>query len=895
MKDSIKQVDKILGIYNAKEVEEKWKKFWLENKTFSAQIEDNRPSYTVFIPPPNVTGVLHMGHVLNNTLQDFFIRKARKEGKNAVWIPGTDHASIATEAKVVKMLRERQIKKSDLTREEFLNYAFEWREKYGGIIDSQLKAIGAGLDWDRYHFTMDEDYYKAVIRVFVDLYRKGYIYRGLKMLNWDCEAKTVVSNEEVIYSETLENATLFHIRYQIEATQDYVIIATTRPETIFADTAIAIHPNDERYAHLKGKNAIIPLINRAIPIIYDEYVDKEFGTGCLKVTPAHDVNDYEIGLRHDLPVIDILNEDGSLNENCGYSDFVGKDRFEVRKLSAIALENSGSLVKKEQIQNKIGRSERTNSVIEPRLTLQWFIKMKDFSYKAHMAVMNDEIILHPAHFKNTYNHWMSNVKDWCISRQLWWGHRIPAYFLPNGSFVVAETIEEALVLAQEIDSNYTLSDLKQDEDVLDTWASSWLWPIQVFEGFNDESFDKVSGKVLKKNNPDLQYFYPSQILVTAPEILFFWVARMIILGIEYLDEKPFNTVFLTGIVRDNLGRKMSKQLGNSPDIFESIDKFSVDGIRFGITTMSSAGNDIIFDEKYFEQGRNFINKLWNSYKLTQMWTVKETSFSENQPIIDWFGHRINQAVEIYLKEVAQLRINEAIRNFYTFVWDDYCSWYLELIKPAYQQPIDQITLTKTIEFFKIILSVLNPIMPFFTEELWSIVHHGKPDQLLLDTPHPIAHPYDGAVIDQMRLVTSLIQHIREQRSNLSLKNTEMISISMHTDLYIQIESMLSPIQKLTATSEIYPNAEMTSTNSFLIGNFIVFVHSQKKVDESAKKNELISEIEYLKGFVASVEAKLSNERFVSKAPENVVSLERKKRDDALQKIMMLENLLSQIL
>ena len=634
--------------YDPIEVESKWYQFWLNNGYFHAEPNPNKEPYSIVIPPPNVTGVLHMGHMLNNTIQDILIRKARMEGKEACWVPGTDHASIATEAKVVRMLREQGIKKSDLTRDEFMSHAWEWKEKYGGIILEQLKKLGASCDWDRTAFTMDEDYYNAVIRVFVDLYKKGYIYRGLRMINWDTEAQTALSNEEVIYNEDGENAVLYSVKYQIKDSTDFVVIATQRPETIMGDTAIAVNPKDKRHNHLIGKKALVPFIDREIPIIGDDYVELDFGTGCLKVTPAHDQNDYDIGLRHNLEVIDTINLDGSLNEKCEMPEYVGLDRFEARKRIVKDLKNAELIVGEENFITKIGRSERTNTVVEPKLSLQWFIKMKEISRKAHSVVMEDEILIYPPKFKNTYNHWMENVRDWCISRQLWWGQRIPAYYYDTGEndFVVAETIEEALLMAKEKSGrDLELKDLRQDEDVLDTWASSWLFPMEVFHAFGDEQFDKEKGKLIKGTNPDLDYFYPTDTLVTAPEILFFWVARMIISGYEYMDEKPFKNVYLTGIVRDKQRRKMSKSLGNSPDPLELIEQYGADGVRTGMLFSSPAGNDLLFDIKLCEQGRNFANKIWNAFRLIKNWEIDASrSGEQNQFAIDWFEARFNQAL-----------------------------------------------------------------------------------------------------------------------------------------------------------------------------------------------------------------------------------------------------------
>ena len=668
--------------YDPTKVEDKWYQYWMDHNFFHATPKDGKESYTIVIPPPNVTGVLHMGHMLNNTIQDILTRKARMEGKEACWIPGTDHASIATEAKVVKMLREKGIKKSDLSREEFLNHAWEWKEEYGGVILKQLKKLGASCDWDRTAFTMDEGYHKAVIKQFVDLYNKGYIYRGLRMVNWDCEAQTTISNEEVIYKEDGEQAVLYHVKYQIKDSDEFVTIATQRPETIMGDTAIAVNPNDDRFKHLIGKKALVPFINREIPIIGDEYVELDFGTGCLKVTPAHDPNDYEIGLRHDLEIVDTINLDGTLNEKCEIDKYVGEDRFKVRKMVVKDLRAADLLVKEEEFTTKIGRSERTNSVVEPKLSLQWFIKMKEISKKAHKAVMDDEVQLFPSKFKNTYNHWMENVRDWNISRQLWWGQQIPAYYFGKGEddFVVAETLEEAVTKAQEVTGNSSLtsSDLRQDEDVLDTWASSNLWPIAVFDGFNDACFDAATGKIDKAKNEELDFFYPIETLVTAPDILFFWVARMIIAGYEYLDEKPFKSVYLTGMVRDKQRRKMSKSLGNSPDPLELIEQYGADGVRTGMLFSSPAGNDLLFDEKLVEQGRNFSNKIWNAFRLVKGWETSDEEQPEvNKQAIEWFTNKFNSSLSQLEDHFSKFRMSDALMTVYKLIWNDFCSWYLE--------------------------------------------------------------------------------------------------------------------------------------------------------------------------------------------------------------------------
>lgn len=769
-------------IYNPADAENKWYKYWLKNQLFKS-IPNEKEPFTIVIPPPNVTGVLHMGHMLNNTIQDVLIRRARMMGKNACWVPGTDHASIATEAKVVAMLREKGIKKSDISRDEFLNYAWEWKNKYGGIILQQLQKMGASADWDRVHFTMDENYYKAVIKVFVDLYDKGYIYRGLRMINWDCEAKTALSNEEVLYKEEGEKSILYHIKYKIKNSHESITIATQRPETIMGDTAVAVNPSDERYQHLIGKTALVPIINREIPIIADDYVEKEFGSGCLKVTPAHDINDYEIGKRHHLSVIDCINLDGTLNELCEIPEYVGKDRFEVKKHIVKKLKDEKILVKEEEFITRIGRSERTNSVVEPKLSLQWFIKMKELSAPALHAVENNEIQIHPAKFKNTYKHWMENVRDWCISRQLWWGHQIPAYYFGNGEndFVVAETKEEAIELIKQKLNKTQINDLeiKQDEDVLDTWASSWLWPIAVFDGFNEQNFDSKRGKINKQTHSEIAYYYPTNVLVTAPEILFFWVARMVIAGYEYLGEKPFSDVYLTGIVRDKQGRKMSKSLGNSPDPLELINKYGADGMRVGMLLCSPAGNDLPFDESLCEQGRNFANKIWNAFRLIKGWEINiEISQPQSSKIAqEWLDARF-QHVLINLNDLfAKFRISEALMATYKFIWDDFCSWYLEMIKPAYLQPIDSLTYHQAIANLESVLKILHPFMPFITEEIWQLLLERKNGESIMVTQWPNTTAYNPNILQQFAEAEEIITQIRNYRKKQNIPFKEKIKIN----------------------------------------------------------------------------------------------------------------------
>lgn len=884
--------------YDPTQVEDKWYKHWMDHGFFKASVNPEKKPYTIVIPPPNVTGVLHMGHMLNNTIQDVLIRRARMQGYEACWVPGTDHASIATEAKVVGMLRERGIKKSDLSREEFIGYAKEWKEKYGGIILEQLKKLGASCDWDRTNYTMDPHYYRAVIRVFVDLYNKGYIYRGLRMINWDCEAKTALSNEEVIYKEEGEKSLLYSIRYQIQENPDEsVVIATQRPETIFGDTAIAVNPDDERYKHLVGKHALVPFIGRAIPIIADSYVDKEFGTGCLKVTPAHDPNDYEIGQRHNLPAIDTINDDGTLNEKCEMPTYIGKDRFAVRKLVVKDLEAAGLLVGSQEFITRIGRSERTNTVVEPKLSLQWFIKMKEISRAAYRAVMDDEVKLHPSKFKNTYAHWMENVRDWCISRQLWWGQRIPAYYYGTGDndFVVAETEAEALELARKASGNagLTAEQLRQDPDVLDTWASSWLWPIETFGGFEDTYFDKEAGKIRAEKHRELSYFYPTDTLVTAPEILFFWVARMIIAGYEYMGQRPFKDVYLTGIVRDKLRRKMSKQLGNSPDPLELMRNFGADGVRTGMLFSSPAGNDLLFDEKLVEQGRNFANKIWNAFRLVDGWQVDDKlSGQGNEMAIRWFENRFQQALAELEEHFEKFRISDALMTVYKLIWDDFCSWYLEMIKPAYQQPIDKTTYEATIRLFEDLMKVLHPFMPFLTEELWHAIRERDEKDCIIVAQWPEKKAFDTELLEQAGWVFEAVSQCRNTRSSKGLSPKEALELLIKTDkqqLYLAYKPIL---QKLANLSKVeFVSEKVGNANQFLIKDDEFYIPLEEKLDPEKEKAKLTEELEYQKGFLASVLKKLSNERFVAGAPPQVVETERKKQADAEAKIKALEEAL----
>ncbi len=887
--------------YNPLEVEDKWYQHWMDQGFFHAEPNPDKEPFSIVIPPPNVTGVLHMGHMLNNTIQDVLIRKARMEGKEACWVPGTDHASIATEAKVVKMLREKGIKKSDLSRDEFMKHAWEWKEKYGGIILEQLKKLGASCDWERTAFTMDEEYYDAVIKVFVDLYRKGYIYRGLRMINWDCEAKTALSNEEVIYNENGETATLYSVRYKIkESENEYVTIATVRPETIMGDSAIAVNPKDDRYKHLLGKHALVPFVERPIPIIADSYVDMEFGTGCLKVTPAHDPNDYEIGQRHNLEVIDTINQDGTLNEKCGVPDYVGKDRFVVRKMVVKDLKATGDLVSSEDFTTRIGRSERTNTVVEPKLSLQWFIKMKDISRQALAAVVEDDVQLHPSKFKNTYTHWMENVRDWCISRQLWWGQRIPAYFYGEGDddFVVAVSIDEAVQLAREATSNPSLQadDLKQDSDVLDTWASSWLFPIEVFKGFGNNSFDPEAGKIKAGTNADLDYFYPTSVLVTAPEILFFWVARMIIAGYEYMDKKPFENVYLTGIVRDKQRRKMSKSLGNSPDPLELIAQYGADGVRTGMLFSSPAGNDLLFDEKLVEQGRNFANKIWNAFRLVKGWEVAEgQKNAENEIAIKWFDSRYYKALADIEDHFSKYRISDALMSTYKLVWDDFCSWYLEMVKPEYGQPIDQATFDATTDFFAQVLKLLHPFMPFITEELWHQLSDRSNDDCIIVSEWPKQASYDPDIIAVAEEAFEIISAVRNLRNEKGISMKEALPLTVNQKGTEDLPAFAGVIKKLSNLDGISFSTDVPSNAaSFVVRTNECHVTLAGLIDPEKESAEIKKELKYLIGFKSSIEKKLSNERFVNNAPEKVVAMERKKLEDTITKIKSLEDNLAKL-
>ena len=864
------------------QVEDKWYEYWMENDYFKST-PDERESYTIVIPPPNVTGVLHMGHMLNNTIQDVLVRRARMLGKNACWVPGTDHASIATEAKVVNKLKQEGVSKDDLTREEFLKHAWEWKEKHGGIILDQLKKLGASCDWDRTSFTMDEKLSASVLEVFIDLYKKGFIYRGFRMVNWDPQAKTTVSDEEVIHKEV--NSKLYYVKYQIENSNEFVTIATTRPETILGDTAICINPNDVRFKHLTGKRVIVPISGRLIPIIQDDYVDPEFGTGCLKITPAHDQNDKVIGERHGLAVIDVLNDDATLNEYGLH--YQGKDRFVVRKEITKELDSIGVLLKVEDYQTKVGCSERTDAVIEPKISVQWFVKMDKLSAPALDAVMKDEVQLVPAKFKNTYRHWMENVHDWCISRQLWWGHQIPAYFYGDGlnDFVVAKTLEEALLLAKEVTGNADLkvADLKQDEDVLDTWFSSSLWPISVFNG------------IMQPNNEEINYYYPTNDLVTAPEILFFWVARMILTGYEYRSARPFENVYLTGIVRDKQGRKMSKSLGNSPDPIELIKKYGADGVRVGMLLCSPAGNDLPFDESLCEQGRNFSNKIWNAFRLVKGWESASIDQPKSSQIaINWFDSKLSETIKSINVNYDKFRISEVLMSVYKLVWDDFCSSYLEMIKPAYQKPIDNATLEVTLSYFEDILKLLHPFMPFISEEIWSLISERTIEERLIVTNWPKITAIDSKILSDEKFAAEVISGIRTIRKEKNIPNKDQI------ELFIKLnestdQSFDSVIIKLGNLSNLnYVSEKVEGALSFRIKSNEYYIPLAGAVNIEEEIATLTQELEYTKGFLRSVMNKLSNERFVNNAPEQVIDNERKKQSDAEAKIRTLKEQLSSI-
>ena len=856
-------------IYQANKVESKWYDHWLKKGYFFSK-PDNRDPYTIVIPPPNVTGVLHMGHMLNNTLQDVMIRRARMQGYNACWVPGTDHASIATEAKVLNKLSEEGIKKEDISRSEFMEHAYKWKEKHGGIILEQLKKLGASCDWERTKFTMDDDMNESVIKVFVDLYNKGLIYKGVRMVNWDPSAQTAVSDEEVIHKEV--DSKLYHISYNIEGSDEKITVATTRPETILGDSAICVNPNDKRYTHLRGKNAIIPLINKTIPIIFDEYVDIEFGTGALKITPAHDINDYEIGEKHGLEKIDILNDDGTLNESAQL--YVGKDRFVVRKDIAVDLEKEGLLVKTEEYRNKVGFSERTDAVIEPKLSMQWFCKMEQLSKPALEHVMNDNIKLHPAKFKNTYRHWMENIKDWCVSRQLWWGQQIPAFYYEGNKFVVAQNKEEALLLAQKENPNLTLADLHQDEDVLDTWFSSWLWPISVFDGIRNPE------------NEEINYYYPTNDLVTGAEIIFFWVARMIMSGYEYRKEIPFKNVFFNGIVRDKIGRKMSKSLGNSPDPLKLIDKYGADGVRVGMLLCSPAGNDLPFDEALCEQGRSFSNKIWNAFRLIKGWDIEEISQEQaSSDAINWFENKLSLTINEINQSFSKYRISEALMSTYKLIWDDFCSVYLEIIKPEYTKPIDKKTYNQTISFLENILQLLHPFMPFLSEEIWHLIDDRESD--IIVSQWPKAKSIDEQLINDFNNTVEVVSGIRNIRKEKNIAKKEELDLFIinNTEAKNNLDSIIIKLGNLSKVE--YTKKKIEQAFSFMVKSNEYFVPLTENFDKDAELEKLNKDLNYTKGFLKIVESKLSNNKFVDNAPSNLVENEKNKLKDAKEKIRIL--------
>ena len=869
---------KLASKYDSKEVESKWYQYWLDNKLFSSKPDDREP-YTVVIPPPNVTGVLHMGHMLNNTIQDILVRRARMEGKNACWVPGTDHASIATEAKVVNKLAQQGIKKTDISRDEFLGHAWDWTKEHGGIILQQLRKLGASCDWDRTAFTMDDERSKSVLKVFCDLYNKGLIYRGVRMVNWDPKAQTALSDEEVIYKE--EQSKLYYLKYMVvEEPGKYAIVATTRPETIMGDTAMCINPNDPKNQWLKGKHVIVPLVNREIPVIEDEYVDIEFGTGCLKVTPAHDINDYNLGIKHNLATIDIFNDNGTISEAAQM--YVGQDRMDVRKQIAIDLQEAGLMEKIEDYTNKVGCSERTNVPIEPKLSTQWFLKMQHFADLALSPVMNDEIQFYPLKYKNTYRHWLENIKDWCISRQLWWGHRIPAYYFTvsgKREFVVAETIEDALKQIQEkFNRQLTASDLKQDEDCLDTWFSSWLWPISVFNGIN------------QPDNDELNYYYPTSVLVTGPDIIFFWVARMIMAGYEYKGKMPFKNVYFTGIVRDKLGRKMSKSLGNSPDPLILIDQYGADGVRMGMMLSAPAGNDILFDEALCEQGRNFNNKIWNAFRLIKGWEVSDEIQPETSKIaIEWFEAKLKETNAELNDLFSKYRISEALMVVYKLFWDEFSGWYLEMIKPTYGSPIDKETLNTTLHFFDSLLKMLHPFMPFITEELWQQTFERKEGQSIMTECLAISSCTEKdntliANIERVKQIVSGVRTVRNQRNIAPKETLELCAISQNN--YNQYNGIIAKMANLSNIS--ITQDKPTDCAQFMVGTDEFAVPIGDLIDYAAEIEKQEAQLKHLEGFLNGIKKKLSNEKFVANAPENVVALERKKQSDSEEKIAALK-------
>jgi valyl-tRNA synthetase len=869
--------------YNSASVEEKRYKQWMDNDFFKSSVNPDKEPFTVLMPPPNVTGILHMGHMLNITIQDVLIRKARMEGKEACWVPGTDHASIATEAKVVGRLRERGITKADLTREEFLEHAHEWKDEFGGIILNQLKKLGASCDWDRTFFTMEKKNSEAVVKVFMDMYNKGYLYRDLKMVNWDPKAKTTVSNEEVIYKEV--DAALYYVKYKIVDSDEYVTIATTRPETILGDTAICINPTDERFQHLKGKKVIVPLVNREIPIIEDEYVDIEFGTGCLKVTPAHDTNDYDLGQKHNLETIDILNDDGTLSEAAQF--YVGLDREVARKQISKELKEMEILVKTENLRHKVGFSERNpDTVIEPKLSLQWFVDMQKIVGPAMENVMNDNIQFYPSKFKNTYKHWLENIRDWPISRQLWWGQQIPAFYYGDNQVAVAATKEEALAIAQKDSGNdqLTLADLKQDEDVVDTWFSSWLLPISVFDGFENP------------NNEEMNYYYPTSVLVTGWDIIFFWVARMIISGYEFNGDMPFSKVYFTGMVRDKQRRKMSKQLGNSPDALKLIDDYGADGVRVGMLLSAAAGNDLLFDDKQCEQGRNFANKIWNAFRLVKGWEIDESlSGAHNETAIHWFDARYNQVLTELEDHFEKFRLSDALMGVYKLVWDDFCSWYLEMIKPDYQKPVDRATYDATIVFFERLMKLIHPFMPFISEEIWQNITEREERDCVVIAEWPKALPFDQTMINGADLAFEVVSNIRNIRNTKGISPKTAMNLFIKTDDFGKYSSFEAIIKKLANVTDIASTeTKVDQAVSFVLKGDEYFIPLEGQIDVVAEKEELQKELDHAKGFLIGVNKKLSNERFVSSAPEKVVAMEQQKKADAEAKIKALEESLASL-
>ena len=888
--------------FEPKAIEEKWTSHWKSKRYFNST-PDDRPPFTVVIPPPNVTGVLHMGHTLNETVQDILVRKARMSGYNACWVPGSDHASIATEAKVVQMLKEKGIDKNKIGREEFLKYAFEWKEKYGNIIYSQIERLGCSVDWDRVSFTMDDHYYKAVIRVFVDLYNKGLIYRGARMINWDPAAKTALSDEEVEYKEL--QGKLYYVKYLIvdpksevgsqksdirPQTSDYIVIATQRPETIMGDTAVCVHPDDERYAYLKGRKVIVPLVNRAVPVIFDEYVDREFGTGALKITPAHDINDYNLGLKHNLEIIDTFNEDGTLSEAAEV--FVGLDRFEARKKAIEKLRADGLIIKEEEYATRLGFSQRTNAVVEPRISTQWFVKMKPLAEKALSAVLDGDVKIHPEErFLATYKYWLENVKDWCISRQLWWGQRIPAWYDDTGQFVVAENEEEARLKFKS--QNLKIEGrLKQDEDVLDTWFSSWLWPIEVFNG------------ITEPGNKDINYYYPTSVLVTGQDIIFFWVARMIMAGMEYMNEKPFSDVYFTGMVRDKQGRKMAKQLGNSPELLGLIDRFGADAVRFGIMISSPAGNDLLFDDSSCDQGRNFNNKIWNALKLVKMWEARVGSSesgvgssesgvgsreSEKNFAVEWFDNRLNEVKAEIEKLYKDFKLSEALKIIYSLIWDDFCSWYLEWIKPGFEQPIEKTVYNKTIYFFEELMQLLHPFMPFITEEIYHQLKERNDEDYLTIKQGSALSIQNSGILDQAELLKKVITALRDVRVKNQLKPKEQVKLHIHTAEQSSYKSFKFILAKQVNASEInFVNNPVAGAINSVVQKDKFFIETENQLDTTAQKDQLLKDLAYQKGFLLSVEKKLSNERFVQNAKPEVVEVEKKKKADAEAKIKAIE-------